>query len=70
MIARQIRPRVAEALTDTPVVMVMGARQAGKSELRGVLGADPQDVRDALEAWRSEEPPPAHSGSSYVDYLT
>jgi hypothetical protein len=39
------------------------------SELRGVLGADPQDVRDALEAWRSEEPPPAHSGSSYVDYL-
>ena len=33
MIDRRIRPRVAEALGDTRVVMVMGARQVGKSTL-------------------------------------
>jgi uncharacterized protein len=33
MIERLIRPRVLEALSDTRVVMVMGARQAGKSTL-------------------------------------
>lgn len=33
MIERQIRPRVLEALNDTRVVMVMGARQVGKSTL-------------------------------------
>jgi uncharacterized protein len=33
MIARHIRPLVVEALADTRVVMVMGARQVGKSTL-------------------------------------
>jgi predicted AAA+ superfamily ATPase len=33
VIERQIRPRVLEALNDTRVVMVMGARQVGKSTL-------------------------------------
>lgn len=33
MIARRIRPLVVEALEDTRVVMVMGARQVGKSTL-------------------------------------
>lgn len=33
VIERQIRPRVAEALRDTRVVMVMGARQVGESTL-------------------------------------
>ena len=33
VIDRRIRPRVAEALGDTRVVMVMGARQVGKSTL-------------------------------------
>lgn len=33
VIARQIRPQVLDALNDTRVVMVMGARQVGKSTL-------------------------------------
>lgn len=33
MIERQLRPRIVEALGDTRVVMVMGARQVGKSTL-------------------------------------
>jgi uncharacterized protein len=33
VIERQVRPRVVEALGDTRVVMVMGARQVGKSTL-------------------------------------
>ena len=33
LIARNARARILEALTDTPVVLVMGARQVGKSTL-------------------------------------
>ena len=33
MIERRIRPQVLDALADTRVVMVMGARQVGKSTL-------------------------------------
>ncbi len=40
MIERCIRPRVVEALTDTRVVMVMGARQVGKSTLCEAISAE------------------------------
>jgi hypothetical protein len=33
IIARSAQPQVVEALTDTRVVFVMGARQVGKSTL-------------------------------------
>ena len=33
LVARYLRPRIAEALADTPVVLVNGPRQAGKTTL-------------------------------------
>ena len=33
LFARYLRPRIAEALADTPVVLVNGPRQAGKTTL-------------------------------------
>jgi predicted AAA+ superfamily ATPase len=42
MIQRHLTPLVAEALTDTPVVLLMGPRQAGKSTLaKALLDANP-----------------------------
>ena len=41
MIERRLRPRVLEALSDTRVVVVLGARQVGKSTLvQQIAGAD------------------------------
>lgn len=40
MIERYIRPVVVEALGDTRVVMVMGARQVGKSTLCEAIAAE------------------------------
>ncbi len=40
MIERRIRPLVVEALMDTRVVMVMGARQAGKSTLCEAIASE------------------------------
>ncbi len=42
MYARNIEPGVVEALADTPVVMIVGARQTGKSTLVKSLAGDPR----------------------------
>ena len=52
MIARSLTPRVVEALSDTRVVVVLGARQVGKSTLvgeiaRADLGAEVLTLDDA-----------------------
>lgn len=42
ILERHVRPRVDEALSDTPVVAIQGARQVGKSTLAAVIaGASP-----------------------------
>ena len=60
VIGRHLRPRVLEALDDTRVVVVLGARQVGKSTLveqiarqdrpATVLTLDDQATRDAAAA--------------------
>jgi predicted AAA+ superfamily ATPase len=60
MIARSLEPRVHEALGDTRVVVVLGARQVGKSTLvqqialdrlgTGMLSLDDAATRDAAAA--------------------
>lgn len=60
MIERRLRPRVIEALDDTRVVVILGARQVGKSTLvqavatsdrpATVLGLDDLATRDAAAA--------------------
>src|SRR5690625_6620493 len=40
MLQRTIRHRILEALSDTPVVLLNGARQTGKSTLAQSLAAD------------------------------
>ena len=45
MIKRHLSPLVAEALRDTPVVLLVGARQTGKSTLvRSLLGKPPHET--------------------------
>lgn len=60
MIARSLEPRVLEALEDTRVVVVLGARQVGKSTLvqqivqdrfgARILSLDDLGTRDAAAA--------------------
>jgi predicted AAA+ superfamily ATPase len=38
-VSRALEPRVRTALADTPIVVIQGARQVGKSTLAGVIGA-------------------------------
>ena len=45
MYQRQIMPRLLEALSDTPVVLIHGERQTGKSTLLRELAAGPHPVR-------------------------
>jgi uncharacterized protein len=60
-VERAITPRVLAALTDTPAVMLVGPRQAGKSTLVQALAAGPHPARyitlddlRALEAARRD----------------
>ncbi|MGA9751734.1 MAG: ATP-binding protein [Acidobacteriota bacterium] len=61
MIKRHLSPLVAEALRDTPVVLLVGARQTGKSTLvRSLLGSRPTrryltlDDQGILDAAKSD----------------
>lgn len=61
MIRRYLSPSVTEALRDTPVVLLVGARQTGKSTLvRSLLGKSPArryltlDDQGVLDAARSD----------------
>jgi uncharacterized protein len=61
MIKRHLTPSVVEALKDTPVVLLVGARQTGKSTLvRSLLGGGPArryftlDDQGVLDAARSD----------------
>lgn len=56
MIFRHLEPVIREALADTPVVMVVGARQVGKSTLAGRLAAVQYTLDDlsTLAAARSD----------------
>jgi predicted AAA+ superfamily ATPase len=45
MYARSLTPRVLEALSDTPVVLLHGARQSGKSTLAREIAAGPHPAR-------------------------
>jgi len=63
MIRRHLTPRVLEALTDTPVVLLNGPRQAGKSTLAQAVASHEHPARyltldDAttLAAARSDPP--------------
>jgi hypothetical protein len=49
MIERRIRPLVVEALRDTRVVMVMGARQVGKSTLCEAIAAEENRAMVSLD---------------------
>ncbi len=61
MLPRHIRPVIEEALSDTPAVMLVGARQTGKTTLARLIGAGRQgtvyvtlDDATALEAALSD----------------
>lgn len=61
LIPRQIKPRIAEALIDTPVVLLAGPRQAGKTTLVRQI-AEQQGLRyltmdDALTLLSAQEDP-------------
>lgn len=45
MIARSLTPAILAALSDTPVVLLQGARQCGKSTLAQALAAGPHPAR-------------------------
>ncbi len=45
MYARHLTPRILEALSDTPVVLLHGARQAGKSTLAREIAGGPHPAR-------------------------
>lgn len=59
MYKRLLEPRLREALTDTPVVLVVGPRRAGKTTLVQEIGADNRtyitlDDQTALDAARTD----------------
>ncbi|WP_293909665.1 ATP-binding protein [Deinococcus sp.] len=56
MYLRLLEPAIREALTDTPVVMIVGARQVGKSTLAGALSPHRYTLDDltTLAAARSD----------------
>lgn len=45
MFQRHLRPQILDALSDTPVVLLHGARQAGKSTLAQEIAAGPHPAR-------------------------
>jgi hypothetical protein len=56
MIERQLRPRVLEALDDTRVAVVLGARQVGKSTLVEQIASEDRSARIlTLDDGRSAE---------------
>lgn len=66
MINRHLEPVIREALADTPVVMVVGARQVGKSTLAGKL-ASAQYTLDDLATLASAQGDPVGFVSSLPD---
>jgi hypothetical protein len=61
MLPRHVRPVIEEALSDTPAVMLVGARQTGKTTLARLIGSGRQgtvyvtlDDATALEAALSD----------------
>ncbi|MFK7604374.1 ATP-binding protein [Deinococcus sp. SM5_A1] len=66
MIARHLEPVIREALADTPVVMVVGARQVGKSTLAGRL-ASTQYTLDDLTTLASAQIDPVGFVNSLPD---
>jgi hypothetical protein len=59
--ARLIRPRIEEALKDTPVILLAGPRQAGKTTLVRQIAAEKQlqyfTLDDALTLLSAREDP-------------
>jgi predicted AAA+ superfamily ATPase len=49
---RLLEDRVAEALADTPVVLVAGPRQAGKTTLVRQMVADERRFQPRFELWK------------------